>query len=148
MNLIKKVEQKYIRKDIPDFKPGDTVRVWVKIQEGDKERLQAFEGICIRKRRGGAGASFTVRKVSYGIGVERIFPLNSPAIDKIEIVRHGKVRRAKLYYLRKLKGKAAKVKAKRKQLEIQVPGQTQEVRQEEQPEELAQEQSNNSPEQS
>lgn len=149
MELIKKVEQKYLRKGLPDFKPGDTVRVWVKIQEGDKERLQAFEGICIRKRKGGAGASFTVRKISYGIGVERIFPLNSPAIDKIEVIRHGKVRRAKLYYLRKLRGKAAKVKTKRKQLEIQVPGEAeQEEQQQEQAQEVTQQESNTSPEQS
>lgn len=150
MSLLKEVEKKVIKKNLPDFQPGDTVRVWVKIQEGDKERLQAFEGICIRKRGGGAGASFTVRKISYGIGVERIFPLHSPTIDKIEVVRHGKVRRAKLYYLRDLKGKAAKVKAKRKHLEIQVPGQAEqeEQQQQEQIQEAVQQENSASPEQS
>jgi large subunit ribosomal protein L19 len=116
IDLVKHVEDKYLRKDLPDFRPGDTIKVWVKIQEGDKERLQAFEGVCIRRRRGGVGASFTVRKVSYGIGVERIFPANSPALDKVEVVQKGRVRRSRLYYLRKLRGKAARVKAKRREM--------------------------------
>ncbi|MDR2461344.1 MAG: 50S ribosomal protein L19 [Deltaproteobacteria bacterium] len=100
------------RMDLPSFRSGDTVAVHVRIKEGDKERVQIFKGVVIRKRRGSMGATFTVRKVSYSIGVERIFPMNSPAIDKIEVVTLGKVRRAKLYYLRKLRGKAAKVKSK------------------------------------
>jgi large subunit ribosomal protein L19 len=109
-NLVKMVEEKYIRQDIEPFKVGDTVKVHVLIKEGDKERIQVFKGDVIAKRSSGLGATFTVRKVSYGIGVERIFPLHSKMIKKIEVVRHGKVRRAKLYYLRKLKGKAAKLK--------------------------------------
>ncbi len=113
MGLIQQVEKNIIRTDIPDFSPGDTVRVRVKIREGEKERIQPFEGVCIKKRRGGARGTFTLRKVSYGIGVERIFPTNSPLIDSIKVLSRGKVRRAKLYYLRKLKGKAARIKEKR-----------------------------------
>jgi len=109
-NLIKAVEEKQIRQDIEPFKVGDTVKVHVLIREGDKERVQIFKGDVIAKRGSGLGETFTVRKISYGIGVERIFPLHSRMIKKIEIVRHGKVRRAKLYYLRNLKGKAAKLK--------------------------------------
>jgi len=101
--------------DIPDFKPGDTVKVNFKIQEGDKERIQVFEGVVIRLRRGNTRSTFTVRKVSYGIGVERIFPLHSPYIDKIEVVNKGRVRRSRLYYLRGRKGKAARIKEKRQQ---------------------------------
>ena len=99
----------------PAIKPGDTVRVHVKVREGDKERIQVFEGIVIGLRRGGARASFTVRKVSFGQGVERIFPLHSPTIDKIDVVRTAKVRRAKLYFLRDLKGKAARMRETKKQ---------------------------------
>jgi LSU ribosomal protein L19P len=99
---------------LPQFKGGDTVSVHVKIKEGEKERIQVFEGLVIRKRKGGMGASFTARKVSYGVGVERIFPLNSPIIDKVEVVQRGRVRRSRLYYLRSLKGKAARIKEKRK----------------------------------
>jgi large subunit ribosomal protein L19 len=98
----------------PAMKPGDTVRVHVKVREGDKERIQVFEGMVISYRRGGARASFTVRKISFGQGVERIFPLHSPTIDKIEVVRGGRVRRAKLYFLRDLKGKAARVREQKK----------------------------------
>jgi large subunit ribosomal protein L19 len=98
--------------DLPSFKAGDTVAVHVRIKEGDKERIQIFKGVVIRKRRNAMGSTFTVRKVSYSVGVERIFPMNSPAIDKIEVITLGKVRRARLYYLRKLRGKAAKVKTK------------------------------------
>ncbi len=98
----------------PDLKPGDTVRVHVKVREGDKERIQVFEGIVIGMHRGGARATFTVRKVSFGQGVERIFPLHSPAIDKIEVVRTARVRRAKLYFLRNLKGKAARMKEQKR----------------------------------
>jgi large subunit ribosomal protein L19 len=107
--IIQKLLQKAQRTDLPPFVPGDTVRVHVKIKEGDKERLQAFEGVVI-SRNNGAQASFTVRKISFGQGVERIFPLNSRVIDKIEIVRSAKVRRAKLYFLRDLRGKAARLK--------------------------------------
>jgi large subunit ribosomal protein L19 len=115
MSLIQAVEEQHLRKDLPSFRPGDTVKVQVKVVEGDKERLQAFEGICIRRRGGGLSATFTVRKVTYGVGVERTFPLHSPSIERIEILRQGEVRRAKLYYLRKLKGKAARIKERRAQ---------------------------------
>jgi large subunit ribosomal protein L19 len=113
MDPITILEKEQMRLDIPQFRPGDTVKVHVKIVEGDKERIQVFKGVVIRKRKGGMGATFTVRKVSYGIGVERIFPLHSPMIEKIEVVTRGKVRRSRLYYLRKLRGKAAQVKEKR-----------------------------------
>ncbi len=113
MDSIDLIEREHIRTDLPDFKPGDTVRVHVKIIEGEKERTQVFEGVVISKRGGGSRATFTVRKVSYGIGVERVFPLYSPRIEKIELMTQGKVRRAKLYYLRKLKGKAARIKEQR-----------------------------------
>ncbi len=107
--IIEKLLAKTRRTDIPEFTPGDTVRVHVKIKEGDKERLQAFEGVVIARSRG-PQASFTVRKISFGHGVERIFPINSKVIDKVELVRSSRVRRAKLYYLRDLKGKAARLK--------------------------------------
>ena len=113
MNALDIVEREHIKMGWPPFKAGDTVRVHVKIKEGDKERIQVFEGMVIRKRRGGVRASFTVRKVSYGIGVERIFPLHSPMIDKVELVQRGRVRRSRLYFLRQLRGKAARVKIKR-----------------------------------
>lgn len=113
MNVIEALEKEQMRGDIPGFRPGDTVKVHVKIKEGEKERIQVFEGVVIRRRRGNTGATFTVRKVSYGIGVERIFPLHSPIIDKIEIMTRGRVRRARLYYLRNLRGKAARIKEKR-----------------------------------
>jgi len=117
IDLVKHAEEKYsnLGKELPRFRPGDTVKVWVKIQEGDKERLQAFEGVCIRRKKGGVRASFTVRKVSYGIGVERIFPTRSPMIDKVEVVQRGRVRRSRLYYLRSLRGKAARVKTRRRE---------------------------------
>lgn len=118
IDLVKHVEEKYLRKELPQFRPGDTIKVWVKIQEGDKERLQAFEGVCLKRKRGGVGASFTVRKMSYGIGVERIFPTHSPMIDKVEIVQRGKVRRSRLFYLRSLRGKAARVKTKRREQQV------------------------------
>jgi large subunit ribosomal protein L19 len=113
MNIIENLEKEQMRIDIPDFKPGDTVRVHARIKEGEKERVQLFQGLVIRKRKGKTGATFTVRKVSYGIGVERIFPLHSPTIDKIEVITRGKVRRGRLYYMRGLKGKAARIKEKR-----------------------------------
>ena len=111
MNVLEKIEQQQMKKDLPEFRPGDTVRVHVKIKEGDKERIQVFEGMAISLRRARNHSTFTVRKISFGHGVERIFPLHSPVIDKIEVVRPGRVRRAKLYYLRRLKGKAARVRA-------------------------------------
>jgi large subunit ribosomal protein L19 len=113
MDILQSLEREQMRIDIPDFRPGDTIRVHAKIKEGDKERIQVFQGAVIRKRKGGMGSTFTVRKISYGIGVERIFPTHSPAIDRIEIVSRGKVRRSRLYYMRKLKGKAARIKEKR-----------------------------------
>ncbi len=113
MHALEQLEKEQVRTDLPDFRPGDTIKVHVKIKEGDKERIQVFEGVVIRKRRGASRSTFTVRKVSYGVGVERIFPTNSPVIDRIEIVQRGKVRRAKLYYLRQLKGKAARIKEQR-----------------------------------
>lgn len=113
MSAIQEVEASHLRSDLPAFQPGDTVRVQVKVVEGEKERLQAFEGICIRQRGGGLGATFTIRKVTYGVGVERTFPRHSPSIDAIEVLRRGLVRRAKLYYLRKLRGKAARIKERR-----------------------------------
>ena len=113
MQTIKQLEREQMRLDFPDFSPGDTVKVHVKIKEGEKERIQVFQGVVISKRRGMTNATFTVRKVSYGIGVERIFPLHSPIIGKIEAITRGRVRRAKIYYLRKLKGKAARIKERR-----------------------------------
>ncbi len=113
MNVLENIEKEQMRVDIPDFKAGDTIRVHARIKEGDKERIQIFQGFVLRKRKGKTGATFTVRKISYGIGVERIFPLHSPNIDKIEIVSRGKVRRGRLYYMRKLRGKAARIKEKR-----------------------------------
>ncbi len=113
MEVIKQLEREQMRLDMPAFSPGDTVRVHVKIREGDKERIQVFQGVVISKRKGGMNATFTVRKVSYGVGVERVFPTHSPIIDKVEIVTRGRVRRAKIYYLRKLRGKAARIREKR-----------------------------------
>jgi large subunit ribosomal protein L19 len=113
MNILTMLEREQMRGDLPDFKTGDQVRVHVKIKEGEKERIQVFEGVVIRKRKGNTGATFTVRKVSYGVGVERIFPLHAPAIDRVDIVSRGKVRRSRLYYLRELKGKAARIKERR-----------------------------------
>ncbi len=113
MNILTMMEKEQMRVDLPDFRPGDQIKVHVKIKEGEKERIQVFEGVVIRKRKGNTGATFTVRKVSYGVGVERIFPLHAPAIDRIDIVNRGKVRRSRLYYLRELKGKAARIKERR-----------------------------------
>lgn len=116
--LIKSIEATFHRDGIPDFRSGDSVRVHTLIKEGDKERVQVFEGVVIDRRRGGARASFTVRKVSYGVGVERIFPLHTSRIEKIEIVQKGRVRRARLNYLRELQGRAARIKSERTQLEV------------------------------
>jgi large subunit ribosomal protein L19 len=113
MGKLEAVGAEQIREDLPEFDAGDTVAVHVKVREGDKERIQVFQGVVIAKRGAGINKTFTVRKVSYGIGVERIFPLYSPNIEKIEVVRRGKVRRAKLYYLRKLSGKAARIEERR-----------------------------------
>ena len=112
--IIRSIEAKQIRNDLPEICVGDTVRVWVKVVEGNRERLQAFEGTVIAKHNGGIRETFTVRRVSYGIGVERTFPIHSPRVDHVEVIRHGKVRRAKLYYLRERQGKAAKIKEVRR----------------------------------
>lgn len=109
------IQREGLRADIPGFRPGDTVRVMVRVREGDKERVQAFEGVCIGRRGGGVNETFTVRKVSAGVGVERIFPLHSPNVAGVEVVRKGKVRRAKLYYLRRLTGKATRIREKREE---------------------------------
>jgi large subunit ribosomal protein L19 len=110
MNIIETLEKEQLRSDIPAFGPGDTLRVHAKIVEGNRERIQVFEGVVIGRQGTGVRETFTVRRISYGIGVERMFPVHSPRIAKIEVVRHGIVRRAKLYYLRSLQGKAAKIK--------------------------------------
>lgn len=110
MELIRRVERDYLKEKITDFSPGDTVRVHFKVVEGNRERIQIFEGVVISRKGRGINESFTVRRISYGVGVERVFPLHSPKITKIEVVRKGRVRRAKLYYLRKLRGKAARIK--------------------------------------
>lgn len=114
MTIIEQIEKENLRKDVPAFEVGDTVKVFVKVVEGDKERLQSYEGIVIAKRNGSIRESFTVRRISYGVGVERTFPLHSPRISKVEVVRKGRVRRAKLYYLADRQGKAAKVKERRR----------------------------------
>jgi len=113
MSLMEKIEKEQMRVDMPDFRPGDSVRVHVKIREAGKERVQAFEGVVIRKRRGNVRSTFTVRKVSYGVGVERTFPLHSPMVEYVELVQLGKVRRSRLYYLRNLRGKAARIQERR-----------------------------------
>jgi large subunit ribosomal protein L19 len=113
MERVAIVSREGLRTDIPAFNPGDTIKVMVRVREGDKERLQAFEGLCIAKRGGGINESFTVRKVSAGVGVERMFPLHSPTIATIDVVRRGRVRRAKLYYLRAVSGKAGRIREKK-----------------------------------
>ena len=113
MEKLTAVQRAGLRTDLPDFFPGDTLRVQVRVREGDKERLQAFEGVCVGRRGGGVSETFMVRKVSAGVGVERIFPLHSPSIASVEMVRKGKVRRAKMYYLRRLAGKAGRIKEQR-----------------------------------
>ncbi len=113
MNIIQVLESEQLRSDIPDFRPGDTLKVHVKVVEGTRERIQVFEGVCIARSGSGVRENFTVRRVSYGVGVERVFPLHSPRLDKIVVARRGIVRRAKLYYLRNLTGKAARIKERR-----------------------------------
>ena len=110
MNVLDMIEEQQIRDDLPDFKPGDTLRVHVRIREGEKERIQVFEGVCIAQKHGGIRETFTIRKISFGQGVERVFPLHSKTINKIEVVRKGRVRRGKLYYIRQLRGKAARIR--------------------------------------
>ena len=112
-DIIKMVDQDYMKKEIPPFRPGDTVKVHVKVVEGSRERTQVFEGTVIRRRGSGLGETFTVRRISYGVGVERTFPVHSPRLDKIEIVRRGRIRRARLYYLRERVGKAARIKERK-----------------------------------
>ena len=110
MNMVDIIESENLKKDVPEFNIGDTVKVFVKIKEGDKERIQAYEGVVIARKNGSIRETFTVRRISYGVGVERTFPIHSPLIDHVEVTRQGKTRRAKLYYIRNLTGKAAKVK--------------------------------------
>ena len=110
MNEMQAIEREAMRTDLPEFRPGDTLRVHVRITEGNKERIQVFEGVCIARKRGGIHSTFTVRKISYGVGVERVFPDNSPNVAKVELLARGKVRQARLYYLRELSGKAARIK--------------------------------------
>jgi len=111
-NIIERIDREQMRYDMPDFRPGDSVKLHIRIIEGNKERVQVFEGVVIRRRRGNMGATFTVRKISHGVGVEKTFALHSPRLEKVEIVTRGKVRRSRLYYLRGLRGKAARIKAK------------------------------------
>lgn len=118
MNNLDHVEHPYLRQDMPEFRAGDTVRVHVKVREGGKERIQLFQGLVIARRGGGTRESFTVRKISGSIGVERIFPLHSPSIDKVELMRRGKVRRSKLYYIRNLRGRAARIEERREDLPV------------------------------
>jgi large subunit ribosomal protein L19 len=113
MNTLDTVDAESLRSDVPDFRPGDTLRVHVRVVEGSRSRVQVFQGVVIRRQGGGLRETFTVRKISFGVGVERTFPVHTPVIDKIEVVTRGDVRRAKLYYLRSLRGKAAKIKEKR-----------------------------------
>jgi large subunit ribosomal protein L19 len=110
MSLIQEITKEQLRSDLPSFRPGDTLKVYVKVIEGTRERIQLFEGVVIKRHGAGISKTFTVRKISYGVGVERTFPLHSPKLDKIDVARRGKVRRAKLYYLRELRGKAARIK--------------------------------------
>ncbi len=113
MNIVESIEKEYMKSEVPQFNVGDTVKVFVKVVEGNRERLQAFEGIAIARKHGGVNETFTVRRVSFGVGIERTFPIHSPRIDHIEVVKKGRVRRAKLYYLRNLVGKAAKIVEKK-----------------------------------
>ncbi|NQS72237.1 MAG: 50S ribosomal protein L19 [Desulfobulbaceae bacterium] len=110
MNVLEQIDLEQMRFDMPDFRPGDTVKVHIRIVEGNKERVQVYQGVVIRRKRGNMDASFTVRKISHGVGVEKTFALHSPRIEKVEIVTHGRVRRSRLYYLRNLRGKAARIR--------------------------------------
>ena len=112
-DILRELDSEGLRDDLPDFAPGDTIRVLYRVREGQKERIQVFEGVCISRRGGGMGETFTVRKLSSGIGVERVFPYHAPTVGGVEVVRRGRVRRAKLYYLRGLRGKAARIREKR-----------------------------------
>ncbi len=114
VDIIKEIEQAQLREDLPDFGPGDTVRVYFKVVEGGRERIQPFDGVVIRRQSGGLRETFTVRRISYGVGIERTFPVHSPRIEKIEVLRRGRVRRAKLFYLRGLSGRSARIREKRK----------------------------------
>ena len=116
MQTLDSIDAASLRSDVPAFRPGDTVKVHVRVVEGNRERIQVFQGVVIRRQGGGARETFTVRKVSFGVGVERTFPVHTPVVEKIEVVTRGDVRRAKLYYLRELRGKAAKIKEKREQI--------------------------------
>jgi large subunit ribosomal protein L19 len=122
MDIIRELDKNTQREDIPPFRPGDTVKVHTKVVEGDKERIQVYEGVVMRMRSAGAGSSFTVRKISYGTGVERIFPLHAPVVDRIEVLRRGKVRRSKLFYLRGLRGKAARIEERRDEAPVPARG--------------------------
>ena len=124
MDIIKNLEKEQLKDDIPEFSPGDTVRVKVRVTEGGKERLQLYEGIVIKRQGGGVKETFTVRKISHGVGVERTFPVHSPSLDSIEVVRRGDVKRSKLYYLRDRKGKASRVKEKRERREEEIIAET------------------------
>ena len=115
MNTLMEIEKSFLRPDVPEFRAGDTVRVQVKVKEGDKERLQAFQGVVVARKGSGTREMFTVRKISGGVGVERIFPLHAPVVDRVELIRRGRVRRSKLYYLRDLKGKAARIEERREE---------------------------------
>ena len=137
MKALDLVERKNLRRDLPPFRPGDTVRVHVNVREGEKERVQVFEGVVIRRRRGGSNASFTVRKISYGVGVERIFPVESPAVKKVEIKSRGHVRRSRLYYLRELRGKKARLRSKLRDLSALIAPEEAEARAKAEAESLA-----------
>jgi len=125
MDLVASLTAKHLKTKLPEFSPGDTVKVFNKIKEGDKERIQLFEGVVVQKRGTGLGASVTVRKISMGVGVEKVVPLHSPSLTRIELVKKGKVNRAKLYYLRKLKGRSARIEEKREELGLAEPAETQ-----------------------
>ena len=115
MNVMQSIAQDYLKKDVPEFRAGDTVRVHIKIKEGSRERIQIFEGFVLKKQNGGIGETFTVRRIASGVGVEKTFPIHSPLVEKIEVVRRGRVRRAKLYYMRERTGKSAKIKARKEE---------------------------------
>jgi large subunit ribosomal protein L19 len=122
MHSFIETQKEWLRKELPPFRPGDTLRVAVRVKEGDKERIQAFEGVCIARRGSGVSETFTVRKISNGVGVERIFPVHSPMIAEIQVMRRGRVRRAKLYYLRHLTGKATRIREKKSRVSVPVTG--------------------------